>query len=111
MLLMKNSRHPWPASKTVHADGRRVFQSSEFSRNDRERLTKQGFLSEVIKGWLISSAPETTKGDSTSWYASFWQFCALYCNSRFEKNWHVSPEQSLLLHAEDTVIPRPSRHL
>jgi Fic/DOC family len=91
--------------KNVQANGRRAFQSSEFSRNDRERLTKQGFLSEVIKGWLISSAPGTTKGDSTPWYASFWQFCAFYCDSRFEKNWHISPEQSLLLHAEDTVIP------
>src|SRR5258707_904679 len=51
--------------KNVQADGRRVFQSAEFSRNDRERLIKQGFLREVIKGWLISSAPGTTKGDST----------------------------------------------
>jgi hypothetical protein len=91
--------------KNVQADGRRVFQSAEFSRNDRERLIKQGFLREIIKGWLISSAPGTTKGDSTPWYASFWQFCALYCDSRFEKSWHVSPEQSLLLHAEDTVVP------
>jgi fido (protein-threonine AMPylation protein) len=91
--------------KDLQADGRRVFQSGEFSRIDRERLTKQGFLREVIKGWLISSAPGTTKGDSTPWYASFWQFCALYCDSRFQKNWHVSPEQSLLLHAEDTVVP------
>ena len=91
--------------KNVQADGRRVFQSAEFSRNDRERLTKQGFLREVIKGWLISSAPGTTKGDSTPWYASFWQFWALYCDNRFEKSWHVSPEQSLLLHAEDTVVP------
>jgi fido (protein-threonine AMPylation protein) len=91
--------------KNVQADGRRVFQSEEFSRNDRERLIKQGFLREVIKGWLISSAPGTTKGDSTPWYAAFWQFCALYCNSRFENSWHVSPEQSLLLHAEDTVVP------
>ena len=76
--------------KNVQADGRRVFQSGEFSRNDRERLTKQGFLREVIKGWLLSSAPGTTKHDSTPWYASFWQFCALYCDSRFKKGWHVS---------------------
>jgi hypothetical protein len=91
--------------KNVQAGGRRVFQSAEFSRSDRERLTKQGFLREVIKGWLISSAPEITEGDSTPWYASFWQFCARYCDNRFGKSWHVSPEQSLLLHAEDTVVP------
>jgi hypothetical protein len=91
--------------KNVQAEGRRVFQSEEFSRNDRERLTKQGFLREVIRGWLIASASGTSKGDSTPWYASFWQFCGLYCMSRFGKSWHVSPEQSLLLHAEDTVVP------
>jgi fido (protein-threonine AMPylation protein) len=91
--------------KNVQADGRRVFRSGEFPRNDRERLTRQGFLREVIKGWLFSSAPGATRGDSTPWYASFWQFCVLYCDSRFEKSWHVSPEQSLLLHAEETVVP------
>jgi fido (protein-threonine AMPylation protein) len=65
----------------------------------------QGFLREVIKGWLISSSPGTARGDSTPWYASFWEFCARYCGSRFGDAWHLSPEQSLLLHAENTVIP------
>jgi len=31
-----------------------VFQSQELSRVDRERLLENGFLSEVMKGWLIS---------------------------------------------------------
>ena len=38
-----------------------------------------GFLQEVIKGWLISSNPGAREGDSTPWYASFWEFCARYC--------------------------------
>ena len=59
-----------------------------------------------MKGWLISSSPETASGDTTPWYASFWEFCAAYCTSRFEQDWHLSPEQSLLLHAENTVIPQ-----
>ncbi|MDP2411177.1 MAG: Fic family protein [Pseudolabrys sp.] len=112
--MARTSRHPTPHLKLAAAlaklkelqgNGRRVFRSSAFGRSDRERLTKQGFLREVIKGWLISSAPGTAQGDSTPWYASFWQFCALYCESRFGKGWHVSPEQSLLLHAEHTAIP------
>jgi hypothetical protein len=86
-------------------DGRRVFQSSELSRTDRERLLEQGFLCEVIKGWLISTGPGTKTADTTPWYASFWEFCARYCTERFGKHWHLSPEQSLLLHAEHTVIP------
>jgi len=30
---------------------------------------------------------------------------ARYCNNRFGEEWHLSPEQSLLLHGERTVIP------
>ena len=58
-----------------------------------------------MKGWLISSSPSAREGDSTPWYASFWEFCARYCNERFGDEWHLSPEQSLLLHGERTVIP------
>ena len=59
-----------------------------------------------MKGWLISSSPEIASGDTTPWYASFWEFCAAYCTSRFERDWHLSPEQSLLLYAENTTIPQ-----
>jgi hypothetical protein len=89
----------------LQSDGRHVFRSSQFSRVDRERLLAQGFLHEVIKGWLISTSPGTARGDSTPWFASFWEFCARYSQSRFAKDWHLSAEQSLLLHAEDAVIP------
>jgi fido (protein-threonine AMPylation protein) len=85
--------------------GRRVFKSDDLSRTHRERLVQNGFLQEVMKGWLISSGPGARAGDSTPWYASFWEFCARYCNDRFGDEWHLSPEQSLLLHAENTVIP------
>jgi hypothetical protein len=89
----------------LQQDGRRVFQSRELGRTHRERLLENGFLQEVMKGWLISSGPGARDGDSTPWYASFWEFCARYCDDRFGKDWHLSPEQSLLLHAENTVIP------
>lgn len=84
---------------------RHVFRSAELPRVDRERLLKQGFLREAIKGWLISSSPDAAPGDTTPWFASFLEFCARYCEFRFGEDWHLSPEQSLLLHAEDTVIP------
>ena len=90
----------------LQKEGRHVFRSREFTRVHRERLVRTGFLREVMKGWLISSSPETASGDTTPWYASFWEFCAAYCTSRFEQDWHLSPEQSLLLHAENTVIPQ-----
>jgi hypothetical protein len=37
---------------------RRVFQSQELSRIHRQRLLQNGFLLEVMKGWLISSSPD-----------------------------------------------------
>ncbi len=85
--------------------GRRVFRSRELSRTHRERLLRNGFLREVMKGWLMSSSPSVSDGDSTPWYASFWEFCAGYCQDRFADAWHLSPEQSVLLHAQNTVIP------
>src|SRR5712692_1645440 len=91
--------------KALQEGGRRVFRSDDLSRVHRERLVENGFLQEVMKGWLISSSPGARAGDSTPWYASFWEFCGRYCNERFGDAWHPSPEQSLLLHAENTVIP------
>ena len=85
--------------------GMRVFRPGEFGRVHRERLLRQGFVREVMKGWLISSSPGAGPADSTAWFASFWEFCARYCRTRFGEQWHLSPEQSLLLHAENTVVP------
>jgi fido (protein-threonine AMPylation protein) len=93
------------ALRKLQKGGRRVFQSRELSRSDRERLLRNGFVQEIMKGWLISSHPGTRDGDSTPWYASFWEFCARYCVERFGDKWHLAPEQSLLLHAENSVIP------
>jgi fido (protein-threonine AMPylation protein) len=93
------------ALQELQKGGRHVFRSAELSRVHRERLLKNGFLQEVMKGWVVSSSPSARDGDSTPWYASFWEFFGMYCNDRFDAEWHLSPEQSLLLHAENTVIP------
>jgi hypothetical protein len=91
--------------KALQEGGKRVFRSHKLSRVHRERLVANGFLREVMKGWLISTGPSVRPGDSTPWYASFWEFCAHYCNERFSDEWHLSAEQSLWLHGERTVIP------
>ncbi len=91
--------------RDLQKDRRRVFQSQDLSRIHRERLLQNGFVKEVIKGWLIGSGSNARDGDSTPWYSSFWEFCARYCNERFGDEWHLSPELSLLLHTEKTVIP------
>src|SRR3989475_716336 len=91
--------------ETLQQGNRRVFRSDDLSRVHRERLVENGFLQEVMKGWLISSSPDSEPGESTPWHASFWEFCARYCDERFGEQWHLSPEQSLFLHGERTVIP------
>jgi hypothetical protein len=94
------------ALQSLQKSGCRVIQSGELRRLHRERLLEHGFLKEVMKGWLISTSPQARDGDSTPWYASFWEFCARYCNERFGDGWHLSPEQSVMLLADNTVIPR-----
>jgi len=65
-----------------------------------------GFLSNVVKGWYIVSRPGENEGDSTSWYASFFDFVSAYCTARFSDAWYFSPELSIRLHAGETTIPR-----
>jgi hypothetical protein len=91
--------------EALQQGNRRVFRSDDLSRVHRERLLENGFLQEVMKGWLISSSPDSEAGESTPWHASFWEFCGRYCDERFGEQWHLSPEQSLFLHGERTVIP------
>jgi hypothetical protein len=82
-----------------------AIRSRDLSRIHRERLTGNGFLREVIKGWYVASRPDETAGDSTPWYASFWDFCAAYLSDRFGDEWCLSPEQSLSLHGGNRTVP------
>src|ERR1700726_1084833 len=88
------------------AEGAGAIRARDLSRTHRERLLRNGFLQEVIKGWYIPSRPDEVKGESTAWYASFWRFCAVYLEERFGAKWCLSPEQSLSLHAGNWRVPR-----
>ena len=96
----------WRSLRDSKAGGRLVLRSGELTRVHRERLIRNGFLREIMKGWLISCSPDADPDDTTPWFASFREFCAAYCTARFGPDWHLSPERSLLLHAENTVMPR-----
>ena len=93
------------ALRALQKRNRVAIRSRDLSRTHRERLVKIGFLQEVIKGWYIPSSPDEAPGDSTAWYASFWDFCAAYLTERFGTEWCLSPEQSLSLHAENRAVP------
>jgi len=92
--------------KELQDQGFAPINSRAISRTHRERLVKNGFLQEVIKGWYIPSHPDEKAGESTHWYASFWNFCASYLESRFDKDWCLSSEQSLSIHTGNRTVPR-----
>ncbi len=83
-----------------------IIKADDLSRTHKERLLEKGFIQEVIKGWYISRPPEEKNGDTTSWYISFWSFIASYIDSRFAKEWCLSPEQSLSLHSGNVTVPK-----
>lgn len=85
--------------------GIKAIRSRQLTRIHRERLVKNGFLLKVMKGWYTCSRPEDKPSDSTAWYTSYWDFCADYFGERFGKNWCLSPEQSISLHAENRTVP------
>lgn len=93
------------ALKALQDDGAVAIRSDSLSRTHRERLLKNGFLQEVMKGWYIPSSPNDREGDTTPWYAAFWEFSAAYLNERFTKAWCLSPDQSLKLHAGNRTVP------
>lgn len=93
------------ALKQLQDRGVVAIRSADLSRAHRERLLKNGFLQEVIKGWYIPARPDEGAGESTAWYASFWAFCAAYLRERFGSKWSLSPGQSLSLHAGNHAVP------
>ena len=82
-----------------------TIKSTQLSRLHKERLLGNGFLREVMKGWYLSVPTDERKGESTSWYASYWQFCAGYLNDRYGDSYCISADQSLQIHAGDNSVP------
>ncbi len=92
--------------KGLQDAGRVALRAADMTRTHRERLLRNGFIRKVMKGWYVPSRPDEPAGESTSWYVSFWQFCAAYLESRFGEDWSVSPEQSVSLHTGNWTVPR-----
>jgi len=92
--------------RALQQAGRRVYQSVDFPRPQREALETAGFLQRVVKGWYIAARPGESTGDSTAWNASYADFVGGYCDARFGEQWCVAPRISLLLHTGATVLPQ-----
>lgn len=92
--------------KKLQDKGIVAIKTSALGRVHRERLIANGFLKEIIKGWYLSVPNDEHDGDSTSWYASYWLFCAEYLNERFGSEYCISAEQSLQIHAGSNIVPQ-----
>ena len=91
--------------KTLQEKNIVAIRSRDISRTHKERLLKNGFIKEVFKGWYITASPTESKGDSTSWYNAYWNFCSQLLQDKFKQSWCISPEQSLILHAGNWSVP------
>jgi hypothetical protein len=81
------------------------IKANDFSRVHRERLLANGFIREVVRGWYISVPQDEQQGDSTSWFTSFWEFCATYLADRYGEEYCISAEQSILFYAGNNSVP------
>jgi hypothetical protein len=86
--------------------GKHVIRSSDLPRMDRQRLRRSGYLESVVRGWYLPSRPEEPQGSSAAWFMGIREFIAGYCDERFGADWHVSPDQSLMLRTGERTLPR-----
>lgn len=91
--------------KTLQDKNISAIKTDELKRVHRERLLKNNFIREVVKGWYLLVPSNEVEGDTSSWYASYWHFCSRYLQDRYGKNYYLSPEQSLMLHAGNRTVP------
>jgi hypothetical protein len=85
---------------------KQVVISASLQRADRELLVKRGYLQEICKGWYLLNRPVEKPGDSTAWYAAFWDFLSVYLEERFGPDYCLSAASSMDVHTGANVIPR-----
>lgn len=95
------------AYEVVESKGKtHVLQTKEISRADREILTKNGWLQEIMRGWYLLVRPDINPGESSAWYANFWEFINLYLQHNYGKQYCLSVKDSLDLHIGKTSVPK-----
>jgi len=90
----------------THNGTRSVVKSEELSRVHRERLQDNGFLEEIMKGWLaVNSRPSASNRIDAAWSTVYWEFVGRYLDDRFADGWRFSAETSVALWSENYSIP------
>lgn len=98
---LKSLKDYQESSATPH-----IVTADAISRADREALTGGGYLTEIMKGWHLVTRPGVGNGESAAWFPNFWDFASAYMGSRFDKDYCLSAEGSIGLHAGDTMVPK-----
>ncbi|QKJ68249.1 Fic family protein (plasmid) [Deefgea piscis] len=97
------------ALKELHAvtgSDKGVVKGNQLKPASRKLLVDKAFLREVIKGWYFVSDPHADDGDTTPFFANFWEYLAKYLAERFGTEYCLSPADSLKLHTQCNVIPQ-----
>ena len=92
--------------RAVKAAPKGVLKSAVLQRADRELLRQAGYLKSIVKGWYFLVGPGVDAGESTAWYASFWNFLATYLTERFGDDYCLNAAASLELQVGTTTVPR-----
>lgn len=86
---------------------RGVVRGPQLTNANRLLLLKNGYLREILKGWYFVSDPLAEQGDTTPFFANFWEYLARYLTERFGATGYcLTAEHSLLRHAQYSVIPK-----
>lgn len=91
-------------ARKAAGDGQ-ILPSAALSRPDRERLERAGWLIRLMRGWYLLAQPGQP-GDSTPYYAGYWQFLSRYLGERFGRDYCLSPNDSLRRHLDQNAVPR-----
>lgn len=90
----------------VLGSDRGVVRGLQLANANRLLLLEFGYLREILKGWYFVSDPTAEQGDTTPFFANFWEYLARYLSERFGAGYCLTAEHSLLRHAQHTVIPK-----
>lgn len=91
---------------TVLGDNRNVVRGAELKAASRVVLQEAGWLREILKGWYFVCDPAVEDGDTTLFFANFWEYLGSYLTGRFKEGYCLSAEDSLGRHARANVVPR-----
>jgi len=82
-----------------------ILRSSDLSAADRSRLTRSGWLTQIMRGYYVLGSPGR-EGESGVWYGhDFRCFARIYLPDRFGSEYCLSAKDSVELHIGESALP------